>query len=245
MLRPAPHVRSATVDGLVVLLDLRTESYLVLDEVGSDMWEALRDAPDLAGALAALEERYDVDPGRLRSDLDGFVARGRDQGLLHPAAADGERDAARPARAPARAPTRMRAWRALLATSRDLSRHGLGTAYERVAATPLGEPAATPGLVADAVDAFLGAENLFLSRRAPDDCLLRSLALYRFLRSAGADAEHRIGVKRFPFGAHAWVEHDGEVLLGESGHASGFVPIASLPVERSRVPALSPVAEKG
>lgn len=74
MLRPAAHVRSAEVDGVVVLLDLASASYLALDEVGSDMWKALCEAPDPDAALHAIEERYDVDPARMRSDLEAFAA---------------------------------------------------------------------------------------------------------------------------------------------------------------------------
>lgn len=44
------------------------------------------------------------------------------------------------------------------------------------------------------------------------DCLPRSLTLYLLLRRRGVPATLRIGVKRYPFGAHAWVECLGEVL---------------------------------
>ena len=44
------------------------------------------------------------------------------------------------------------------------------------------------------------------------DCLPRSLAIYILLRRQGVPATLRIGVKRFPFAAHAWVECLGEVL---------------------------------
>ena len=44
------------------------------------------------------------------------------------------------------------------------------------------------------------------------DCLPRSLAIYVLLTRQGVPATLRIGVKRFPFAAHAWVECLGEVL---------------------------------
>jgi hypothetical protein len=223
-------VRSAEVDGVVVLLDLASASYLALDEVGSDMWRALCEAPDPDAALLAIEERYDVDPARMRSDLEAFAARCRERGLVQVAGAEGgERGERPPARAPARAPSTARAWRVLLSTRRELDRDGLRATYDRAAATPLGEPEASPGTVKRAIDSFLRAENLFLSRRAPKDCLLRSLALFRYLRATGVPVEHRIGAKRFPFGAHAWVEHEGEALLGEGAQASEYEPLARLP----------------
>jgi hypothetical protein len=74
--------------------------------------------------------------------------------------------------------------------------------------------------------AFRRAENLFLLRRAPNDCVVRSLALYRFVCSYGIAAEHVIGVQRIPFKAHAWVEWRGEPLLDAPVH--GFTSLARL-----------------
>ena len=44
------------------------------------------------------------------------------------------------------------------------------------------------------------------------DCLPRAMALYVLLRWRGVPATLCIGVKRYPFGAHAWVECVGEVV---------------------------------
>ena len=44
------------------------------------------------------------------------------------------------------------------------------------------------------------------------DCLPRALATYLLLQRRGVSARLHIGVKRFPFAAHAWVECLGEVL---------------------------------
>ena len=48
-------------------------------------------------------------------------------------------------------------------------------------------------------------------RRRPD-CLPRAVAIFVLLGRQGVPARLRIGVKRYPFGAHAWVECLGEVL---------------------------------
>ena len=61
------------------------------------------------------------------------------------------------------------------------------------------------------------------------DCLPRSLAIYVLLRRQGVPATLRIGVKRFPFAAHAWVECLGEVLddsIDDWRHEP-YVPILS------------------
>lgn len=57
------------------------------------------------------------------------------------------------------------------------------------------------------------------ARRVPKaSCLTQSLALETLLAQAGQAGELRIGVARKPdgaFEAHAWVEHDGRVLIGD------------------------------
>ena len=61
------------------------------------------------------------------------------------------------------------------------------------------------------------------------DCLPRSLAIYVLLRRQGVPATLRIGVKRFPFAAHAWVECLGEILddsIDDWRHEP-YVPILS------------------
>lgn len=48
--------------------------------------------------------------------------------------------------------------------------------------------------------------------RSGRDCLPRSLAVYLLLRRGGIPATFHIGVRRYPFGAHAWVEWEGRRL---------------------------------
>jgi Transglutaminase-like superfamily len=49
----------------------------------------------------------------------------------------------------------------------------------------------------------------FLYYRRRKDCLPRSLALFYLLRSRGVPAVIHIGVAKYPFQAHAWVEVEG------------------------------------
>jgi hypothetical protein len=223
-------VRHAEVDGLRVVLDLRTETYRVLDDVASAWWAVLIGEARAADALAELAARYDVGDDRLRADLTAFARRCTDEGLLECA------DATRAANAPvtpagtARGgrPTAVRAFVALFATQRALARDGFRATYERYARLPAGSPA--PALGA-ALATFVRAENLFIARRAPDDCLMRSLALFRYLRSVNVAAEHVIGVRRIPFAAHAWVECGGVPALEDRSHA--FTPLARIGGSRS------------
>jgi hypothetical protein len=57
------------------------------------------------------------------------------------------------------------------------------------------------------------------SRRIPGTtCLCRALSLQRLLAKNGHGSELRIGVKKdnVRFGAHAWLVHGGQVLIGGS-----------------------------
>ncbi len=68
--------------GDAVLLHMGTEIYFALDPVGAKMWEALIETGDVEAAGARLIEEFDVEEGRLLSDLNDLVAKLRDEGLL-------------------------------------------------------------------------------------------------------------------------------------------------------------------
>lgn len=62
-------------------------------------------------------------------------------------------------------------------------------------------------------------------------CLMRSLTTEALLRLYDHEVDHRIGVDKTPdgeFEAHSWIEHDGEVLLGDLEDLSRFQPLPSL-----------------
>lgn len=70
------------LDGESVLLDVRSEKYFGLDEVGTRMWAALTRLGDTESACKALLEEFDVEPERLRADLEALLGELVDQGLL-------------------------------------------------------------------------------------------------------------------------------------------------------------------
>ncbi|HEV3089034.1 MAG TPA: lasso peptide biosynthesis B2 protein [Candidatus Elarobacter sp.] len=224
-LRPAHSIRHANVDGLQVLLDLTTASYYVLDDSASAMWSIVTAASEPEAALAELASSFAVEPERLRRDFDAFVAQCVERGFLErsPPASVHMTVAAR-AR-PAAFLLAAVAWRSIVGTRLALAREGFGAVYDRYARLPL----AADGVgLKRAVAAFRRAENFSLSRQAPDDCLARSLALFRFLRLAGVPAAHVIGVRRIPFEAHAWVEVDGRPVLDDSPSRAGMTSLARL-----------------
>ena len=221
-----PSVRYARAEGLGVLLDLRTSTYKVLDEVATSMLEGLIGSADLDAQLDAWCGAGGVDRTTVRSELDRFAEACLADGVLSTAAPNGGAPAERgspPARPTRRGPQAARALHALASTWRDLRSDGFGPTYERYANIPVAPAAAAREAC---LKTFVRAENLWLSRLSPNDCLPRSLALFRYLRCEGVAAEHVIGVRRVPFAAHAWVEADGDALLDE--RIAGFTTLARL-----------------
>lgn len=65
--------------GECVILCAKTQSYHLLDEVGTRMWTLLADSPSIDDACGQLAAEYDADPDRLRFDLLALV----EELLLH------------------------------------------------------------------------------------------------------------------------------------------------------------------
>lgn len=65
-------------------------------------------------------------------------------------------------------------------------------------------------------------------------CLARALTTKTLLSQSGHESELRIGAARNQNGdleAHAWVEHDGQVIIGELSDLDRFVPLSSLKIK--------------
>jgi len=59
-------------------------------------------------------------------------------------------------------------------------------------------------------------------------CLEQSLTLYTLLRRSAVAARLRLGVQSYPFGAHAWVESNGEPLNDIAEHVAFYAPLEDL-----------------
>ena len=68
--------------GESVLLNLETESYFGLDEIGSRMWIVLTESPSIELAFETLAAEYEVEREKLRSDLGNFIQKLIELGLL-------------------------------------------------------------------------------------------------------------------------------------------------------------------
>ena len=69
----SPDVMVRKVGEESVLLDLKTERYLGLDDVSARFWELLTNGGSIQSAYETLLVEFEVDPERLSQDLDDFV----------------------------------------------------------------------------------------------------------------------------------------------------------------------------
>ncbi len=78
----SPQVVYQEVGGEIVLLDLASEHYLGLNEVGARIWQLLQDENELPKIFDTLLREYDVDSARLASDLSELLRKLSDEKLI-------------------------------------------------------------------------------------------------------------------------------------------------------------------
>lgn len=61
------------LDDEIVILDLASETYFGLDEIGTEMWNQLIAAESVEHAYRSLLELYDVEPEVLRADMQDLL----------------------------------------------------------------------------------------------------------------------------------------------------------------------------
>ena len=79
---PSTEVLHQTVAGESVLLDLRSQKYFGLNQVGTRVWELLLDQADLVAARERLLDEFEVSPAELEKDLDDLAERLLAAGLV-------------------------------------------------------------------------------------------------------------------------------------------------------------------
>lgn len=231
--RVPSHIRHVQVEDRVIIMDIRSESYFALDPTASVMWHELTLGAGRNETLRSLKGQFSSDPTELEADFDEFVEKCLARGLLTRAIEGSpETPRALPRTGRAKRLLTLRAWWSLLETKLSLSRKGFSATYGAALHVAPIKGTPTDGgemeVLSRALAAFARAENFFYLKRAPLDCLPRSLALFRFLRSAGLPAQHCIGVRPFPFSAHAWTECYGRVVHDDESNRRRFTVIARI-----------------
>ena len=78
----SPDVISQEVSGETVLLDLESENYFGLDEVGTRIWQLIKETSDLQVIYNTLLEEYKVEEQRLQADLEALLGEISELGLI-------------------------------------------------------------------------------------------------------------------------------------------------------------------
>jgi hypothetical protein len=73
---------SQEVNGETVILDLNSESYFGLDEVGTRIWQLLQENGDVQQTFDVMLDEFDVDAERLHQDLNELVDKLKEAGLV-------------------------------------------------------------------------------------------------------------------------------------------------------------------
>ena len=85
----SPEVLFQEIGGEAVLLDLASERYFGLDDVGTRIWQLLQDQGSLRVVYDHLLDEYDVEPTRLEEDLLKHVRELAEAGLVTIGEGDG------------------------------------------------------------------------------------------------------------------------------------------------------------
>jgi hypothetical protein len=73
------------IDGEVVVLDLRSSTYLSVNHSGSVIWRRLQQPASRQDLVEAVVEEYEVDSDQAGRDVDAFLEVLEAHGLLAPA----------------------------------------------------------------------------------------------------------------------------------------------------------------
>jgi len=78
----SPNLRFSEIVDEVVLLDLASEKFYCLDEVGTQIWRLLQKNRSLRSVYEILREEFDVESARLENDLLKHISELADAGLV-------------------------------------------------------------------------------------------------------------------------------------------------------------------
>ena len=85
-LAPTPDTLINVIEGESVLLNLKSESYFGLDQIGTRMWTLLTTSDSIQSAYEALLDEYDVGADKLRLDMQDLIEKLIANGLMEVAA---------------------------------------------------------------------------------------------------------------------------------------------------------------
>jgi len=83
--QPTTDVTSVVHGDRTVLMDLRSEQFFTLDDVGARIWESLGRTATVDEITASLVQIYDAPAAEVRRDVEAFVADLSRDGLIREA----------------------------------------------------------------------------------------------------------------------------------------------------------------
>jgi len=232
----------AECGGAGVLLDLSADRYLALDEMSTAIWKYLSRKCSFDAVSTFVARDFALDREAAEQEVAAQLHVWEEEGLVASPAAHREtclptgRSPGKPAIV-AVLPAELAAatfslryvWLLLKAhvwTRWNLGVRGLAATLAKLQ-RGMPSPRQSPGRDAD----LLQMLKVFRMLRVPfregrDDCLSRSIQLGCALGAIGLGTEFCIGVDRFPFRSHAWLESGGRVLSEAAPRLERFVVIA-------------------
>ncbi len=212
----------------MVLLDLRTGSYVTFNPVAGAIWAAIEGGDSDAAIVHSLQTAFEVPAEQIRRDVSSTLRSFEDSGWIVPRASAGPSTAPRPR--PIETPpvdgepvtppsptvqvTGSLSWRALgflalVAVDLGLLVFRFRRLYSLLERRRWAARRADPVTLATICWAVDRAAAGYFKRAW---CLQRSVACVLLLRGRGFPARLVLGVRTFPFEAHAWAEVEGTVV---------------------------------
>jgi hypothetical protein len=71
------------VNDEVVILNLKSGEYYTLNDVGQFVWLAVADKRNMEEIRQKVVDTFDVSPEKASEDIESFISRMLDEGLLH------------------------------------------------------------------------------------------------------------------------------------------------------------------
>jgi len=76
-------LETRAVEGELVLLDLRTQTYLSLNEAGAELWPLMVQGVERGALVEALRDRYGLPPEVAARDVDALLSQLLQADLVH------------------------------------------------------------------------------------------------------------------------------------------------------------------
>lgn len=87
-IKVSEEVLSQELRGETVLLDLSSEQYFGLDQVGTRIWQLIKEGRDIDDTFKVILAEYEVDQEKLEADMEMFLTSLTEAGLIEVEPAD-------------------------------------------------------------------------------------------------------------------------------------------------------------